>query len=130
MEYNEDLMWKQFTEYHWMVSGVQGTPLAMYNYNTTYTKPKAYEYPLGMPPQVELSEAYKYFISQLASGRRFNLYYKQLLTLRRDILLDCMQRSQGLVARDLQLTPTQLSTLVQLFKEVDAVQYFVTNGNA
>lgn len=129
MEYNEDLMQKQFHAYHWMTLNISSTPLAMYNYNTNYTQPKV-EYPQGLPPQVELSEAYKYFISQLESGRRFNLYYKQLLTLRRDILLDCRQRSQGLVAKDLQLTPTKLSTIVQLFKEVDSPQLFVTNPNA
>ena len=85
------------------------------------------QHPDGLPPQVSISEAYKIFLEDLSKGRRFNYFYKQLITLRRDILIDINNRNQGLVARDLMISPVKMSTIAQMLKEMDAPQLMVTN---
>lgn len=88
------------------------------------------EHPIGLPPQIGLSEAYKLFLNYLESGRQFKYFYKQLMTLRRDILIDISSRNQGLVAKDLGINTVKMSAIVAMLKEMDAIQYTVENENA
>ncbi len=102
----------------------------IYGGDTSYKPPLKHEYPIGLPPQIELSEAYKYFLQALKEGRHFNNFYKQLITLRRDILLDIANRNQGTVAKDLNINTVKMSAIVAMLKEIDAPQLHVTNPNA
>jgi len=99
----------------------------LYGNDLSYKAPKTHEYPIGLPPQIQLSEAYKYFIEAIKQGRQFKYFYKQLMTLRRDILLDISKRNQGLVAKDLHINPVKMSAIIAMLKEMDATQLHVTN---
>ncbi len=87
-------------------------------------------HPIGLPPLVELTESYKLFLYDLARGRRFRYFYKQMVSLRRDIILDTQIRTQKEVAVDLKMTPIKLSTLVRLLKEIDAPDTHVSANDA
>ena len=103
------------------------TTLDIYDGDLSYHEPTQFEHPIGMPPQIAISEAYKQFLNDIARGRQFNHFYKQLITLRKDILLDISNRNQGIVARELNINPVKMSAIVAMLKEIDSPQYHVTN---
>jgi len=129
---NEDIMNKQKLHYKLGAKSNYRPSEINHIYGTdmSYQTPTTHEYPIGLPPQLHLSEAYKYFIRSISEGRQFKYFYKQLITLRRDILLDISKRNQGVVARDLHINPVKMSAIIAMLKEVDATQYHVTSIHA
>ena len=133
---NEEVMRMQQMHYVNHMTGGNNTTNSpeelnnIYGNDLSYQAPKTHEYPLGLPPQIDLSEAYKYFIEAIKEGRQFKYFYKQLITLRRDILLDISNRNQGLVAKDLNINSVKMSAIVAMLKETDVPQLHVTNSNA
>ncbi len=87
-------------------------------------------HPIGLPPLIEVTEAYKLFMYDLARGRRFRYFYKQLVSLRRDIILDTQIRTQKEVAVDLHMTPIKLSIILQVLKEMDSPDTHVSADDA
>jgi len=88
------------------------------------------QHPEGLPPQTEISETYKLFLEELNKGRIFNKFYKQLQTLRRDIIIDIANRNQSHVAKDLRINPVKMSAIIAMLKEMDEPQVHVTNPGA
>ena len=88
------------------------------------------QHPEGLPPQIEISETYKLFLEEINKGRIFNKFYKQLQTLRRDIMLDIANRNQSQVAKDLKINPVKMSAIIAMLREMDEPQLHVTNPGA
>lgn len=78
----------------------------------------------------EPSAAYRMFIQDIAKGRRFNFFYRQIITLRADILIAVKDGKQKDVAKDLNINVVKMSAIVAMLREMDSPEYHVSDRYA